>query len=73
MGSLLAMQPHEMPTIHRQDGSILVRGKRQNLVVGNRLFGLPGLKHRQHIVTQMSKFDDDWQREVFVRVQPGQR
>jgi len=40
---------------------------------GKRLFGLPGFKHRQHIVTQMSKFGDVWQREVFVRVQPGQR
>ncbi len=63
-------QTNEVPSIERQENTIVVRGERQDSIVRDSTTRVTGVQGREHVVTERTQLPHDCERDVLVRVEP---
>jgi hypothetical protein len=71
MIGLLAVKADEVSAVVGHDGAFVFSCEKQHLIVGYGIIGHAGIQGSQHVVTQCAESNDDGEREVFVRIEPG--
>jgi hypothetical protein len=65
------MEAYEVPAVQGQEYPAFLDAEGKHCLIGNRLPGLAGLLDGQDIMAEEAQLLNHWQREVFVRVEPG--
>jgi hypothetical protein len=64
------MQPDEVAPVQRHHRAMLAGRELQDVGVRHSLTGMPAVPHRQHVVSQATKFDRYWLRQILVCEEP---
>ncbi len=70
VAGLNAVEAEEVFAVQREQDAIFAAGVAKDLVIRQRLPGASGFQNSGDIAAESPEFFDDWQREVFVGVEP---